>query len=199
MSATNSAFLEPLGPAIDFHYRFTRFCLSTYLIRNLRLGGDRLTPSQRDALNKSVIDASDFCRFFMELGPATRDAARYMGDFGFVMISFSCLFIIQACETFRSAIDGILEHLATVEESAQLMKELAITSSHIPGIQGRNILAKLNQVCETLPSSSHDFVRIEDWGAAVQHFPFSTGQGETFMIDPMWDLLDFFPEYQPLE
>ncbi|KAH9210049.1 hypothetical protein DL95DRAFT_343628 [Leptodontidium sp. 2 PMI_412] len=181
---------EPLGPGIEFHYRFTRFCLSTYLIRNLRLVGSTLMPYQIDALNRSISDAANFCQFSLELGPSSREAARYMADFGFVMISFSCLFIIQACETFHPVIQAPYERLGKVEEVAQLMKELAINSSHGPSFQSQNIMAKLHQAYGKIPSTTAD-----DGLAGSQGMfqPFS-GQ-DAFLMDPQWDMLDFFPEF----
>ncbi len=185
---------EPLGPGIDFHYRFTRFCISTYLTRTLRLVGAELRPPQKHALNRSVTDAANFCQFFRDLGPAIRDSARYTADFGFVMISFSCLFIIQACETFHSQITGLFEHLSNVEEVAQLMKELAINSSHGPSFQSRNIMAKLHHVYENLPAESRE-TGMPGPHSVLQHFLFGAGQDEMFTMDPEWDLLDFFPDF----
>ncbi|PVH73242.1 hypothetical protein DL98DRAFT_538490 [Cadophora sp. DSE1049] len=184
---------EPLGPGIEFHYRFTRFCLSTYLIRNVRLVGNSLRPSQVDALNRSISDASDFCQFSLELGPSSREAARYMADFGFVMISFSCLFIIQVCEAFHSAIHAPHEHLSKVEEVAQLMKELAINSSHGPSFQSQNIMSKLKRAYEKFSTTAAEDGSVANRGVD-QSFLFAPGQ-DAFFMDPQWDMLDFFPEF----
>ncbi|KAH7314315.1 hypothetical protein BKA65DRAFT_516581 [Rhexocercosporidium sp. MPI-PUGE-AT-0058] len=184
---------EPLAPGIEFHYRFTRFCLSAYLIRNSRLVGGNLMPYQIDALNRSISDAASFCQFFLELGPSSREAARYMADFGFVMISFSCLFIIQACETFHSSIQIPYERLGKVEEVAQLMKELAVNSSHGPNFQSQTILARLRQAHEKLHNTGAD----DGWVGNQEAFQsFSSGPGQdAVLMDPQWDMLDFFPDF----
>ncbi|KAH7391618.1 hypothetical protein BKA64DRAFT_110100 [Cadophora sp. MPI-SDFR-AT-0126] len=183
---------EPLGLGIEFHYRFTRFCLRTYLIRNVRLISSNLRPSQIDALNRSISDASDFCQFSLELGPSSREAARYMTDFGFVMISFACIFIIQACEAFHTAIQAPYEHLGTVEEVAQLMKELAINSTHGPSFQSQNIMKKVTRANERVSTTAAKDGSVVIRGAD-QSSSLATSQDAHFM-EPQLDMLDFFPQ-----
>lgn len=189
-------FAEPLGPDIDFHFRFTRFCLSTYSVQNLKLvGAPGLSNFQQDCLNRSVAAAANFCKFTLELGPAIRDAARYMADFGFVMISFSCIFIIQACENFYSSIDRAAEYLNDVEAVAQMLKEFSVNSNQGPSFQARIIVAKLQKMNE-----NESLVRPREVGdipgdeSSGQDFRFGVGEEEGFMNDPLWDLLDFFPD-----
>lgn len=187
---------EPLGPDIDFHFRFTRFCLSTYSVQNLKLvGASGLSRFQQDALNRSVAAAANFCRFTLELGPAIRDAARYMADFGFVMISFACLFIIQACENFYSRIDRVAEYISDVEGVAHMLKEFAINSNHGPNFQARTIIAKLQRMNEVVAGGGAGEV-MNRAGDEMMNQQFRPGVGveEDFMNDPLWDLLDFFPE-----
>jgi hypothetical protein len=187
---------EPLGPDIDFHFRFTRFCLSTYSVQNLKLAGAHgLSDRQQDALNKSVAAAANFCRFTLELGPAIRDAARYMADFGFVMISFACVFIIQACENFRSSVEGATEYLNDVESVAQMLKEFAVNSNHGPSFQARIIMAKLQKMNEgaTIVGAGEQG-EPEDDEVMNQQFQLDAGDEAGFMNDPLWDLLDFFPD-----
>jgi hypothetical protein len=102
-------------------------------------------------LHRSVTAAATFVRLLTDMDPVTKDErVRYLADFGFVMISFCCQFIIRACETFGSGIPDILENLATVEEAAQLMKEVAIDSSHSPALYSAFISRGLEKVRTTM-------------------------------------------------
>ena len=183
--------LEPLTPGFEFHYRFARFCLSSHIIRNLRLADNEFEPSQIDILRKSISNASDFCQLSLELGPSSREAARYMSDSGFVMISFSCLFIIRACELFRSAVQTPDEFLGKVKEVAQLMRELSISSSHGPSFQSENITSKLKQAGDTSSAKAVENGSITS-RRADQPSPDAPGQDSYFM-DPQWEIPDFFP------
>jgi hypothetical protein len=187
---------EPLGPDIDFHFRFTRFCLNTYFVQTLKVAGaNGLSDFQQQALNRSVAAAANFCKFTLELGPAIRDAARYMADFGFVMISFACIFIIQACENFYTSINGATEYLSDVEAVAQMLREFAINSNHGPSFQARMIMAKLQKMNESaaIMAAGDSSSRPED-EITNQQFGLDVGDMEGFMNDPLWDLLDFFPD-----
>ena len=153
-------------------------------------------PYQIDALNRCISDAASFCQFFLDLGPSGRETARYMADFGFVMISFACLFIIQACETFYSTIDAPDAHLSTVDDVAQLMKELAINSSHGSNFQSQNILAKLRQAYERIPNRAQTGDRWVGNPGTFQPIPTDICQ-DSFLMDPQWNMLDFFPVFPP--
>ena len=159
------------------------------------MSADDLSSFQQDALNRSVAAAADFCKFTLDLGPAIRDAARYMADFGFVMISFACIFIIQACENFCSKINGAAEYLNDVEAVAQMLKEFAVNSNQGPSFQARIILAKLQNMNEieslSRPADAGNRSGDEPVG---QEFRFGFGDEEGLLNDPLWDLLDFFPD-----
>ncbi|KUJ10467.1 uncharacterized protein LY89DRAFT_740179 [Mollisia scopiformis] len=180
---------EPLGQAMDFHFRFTKFCLSTYMIRNLSIGRN-LTTDQQVRIKNSVQAAHYFCEHLLDLGPVYRDAARYMGDFGFVMVSFSCLFIIEACKNYRSLLQDEHRMLGTVEEVALLMKQLAISpsSTHGPGLQASIVLYRLHEL------DKHDETEAALEEAPGAQYSFTSADAEGFMMDPIWDLLNFFPE-----
>lgn len=187
---------EPLGQDIDFHFRFTRFCLSTYSVQNLKLvGANGLSNFQQDALNRSVAAAVRFCKLTLELGPAVRDAARYMADFGFVMISFACLFILQACGNFYSSVNGAADYLSDVEAVAQMLKEFAFNSNQGLSFQARFILVKLQKITETRSLvGPRDISDRTGEGIMGQGFRFGHGDEEGFVNDPLWNLLDFFPD-----
>jgi hypothetical protein len=110
-----------------------------------------------------------------------------MGDFGFVMISFSCLFVVEACRSYHSIVHGADRMLATIEEVALLMKQLAISpsSDHGPNLQANIILRKLRELDERHQLQPG---HLEISGTQL---PFDT---EGFLMDPIWDLMNFFPE-----
>lgn len=178
---------------MDFHFRFTKFCLSTYMIRNLSVGRGNIKRDQQARLNNSVHAAHHFCEHLIDLGPACRDAARYMGDLGFVMVTFSCLFVIEACKHYPTVVQDTDPKLATIEEVALLMKQLTVcpNSDHGPNLQAKIILQKLHELDE------RDQVQpglLEDLSST--QLPFEPNDTEGFLMDPIWDLLNFFPEVQ---
>lgn len=164
------------------------------MIRNLNYPSNNLGPSQQEAVRKSVDAAASFCGFGLELGPLSKDTLRYMGDFGFVMISFSCIFIVQACEIFGSTIPEIMQYLHVVEETALLMSELAINSNHGPSVYGRSIIARLGKLSEAR-NVPHIGDGIDNIGETrnYEQYPFGTHE-ELFLFDPLWDLSNFFPD-----
>lgn len=186
-----SQFPEPLGVGMDFHFRFTKFCLSTYMIRTLSIGRGSMDNDQPFRLNNSVQAAHHFCELLLNAGPAERDGARYTGDFGFVMISFSSLFILEACKLYPAAMQNSDHILTTVEEIALFIKELAVNSNHGPYLQGNIILQKLHEL------DRHRQVDPGHSEAQVTPFSFEPGHVEGFqgfMMDPIWDMLNFFPD-----
>jgi len=111
------------------------------------------------------------------------------------MISFACIFIIQACENFGSKINRAAEYLSDVEAVAQMLKEFAVNSNQGPSFQARIILAKLQNMNEiessARPADAGDRPGDEIVG---QDFRFGLGDEEGLLNDPLWDLLDFFPD-----
>jgi hypothetical protein len=146
-----------ISGSVDFHYRFTRFCISTYATRNIPhpsvsrtgiLAGSpsshpSISQNQAQSLFKSVSAASSCCDLMLQLSPLAKDASRYIADFGFVMISFCCLYVIQACELFGLSYPTLNQHLRKVELAAQLMLELATDSRHSPALYGEWILGRM--------------------------------------------------------
>ncbi len=160
------------------------------MIRSLSIGRNTANHDQQFRLNNSVQAAHHFCKLLLTVGPAARDSARYTGDFGFVMISFSCLFIIEACKLYPTVVENSGRILATVEEIALLIKELAINQSHGPYLQGNIILQKLHEL------EKQDQIEPSNSEAPVAPFSYEAGDVEGFVMDPIWDLLNFFPDIQ---
>jgi hypothetical protein len=145
------------GSGLDFHIRFTQFCITMYSIRPLKVsadGADGFLPAQKDAIARCVEVASQVLTWALDLGPASKDRLRYMSDLGFVMLSFCAFFILQAFRAFGSAIPRSGDYLHTVAEAAQLMIELAVDSKHAPSVYGRSILSRLAQVREPNPGQA---------------------------------------------
>lgn len=163
------------------------------MIRSLGIGRTHMDQDQQFRLNNSVQAAHHFCELLLTAGPAERDGARYTGDFGFVMISFSCLFIVEACKLYPTVVQNSDRILATVEEIALFLKEVTINSNHGPYVQGNIILQKLLELEK--PSQVH----LGHSEAAAVPFLFEPSDVDGFqgfMMDPIWDMLNFFPDVQ---
>ena len=123
--------------------RFAQFCMSTYATRNLKISDPQLAEAQQASVRRSVTAAASFCTG----DPVSKDErVRYLADFGFVMVSFCCLFVIRACEAFGSCLPDLLDHLTTVDEAAQLMKEVATDSDQAPSLYSTLISKKLEEL-----------------------------------------------------
>ena len=109
-------------------------------------------PAEKDAVAKCVESASHLLAWALDLGPVSKDRLRYLGDFGFVMLSFCAFFILQVFQAFGPAIPQSDDHLDVVEDAAQLMIELAMDSKHAPAVYGKSILLLLGKVRDSSPS-----------------------------------------------
>lgn len=130
------------GPFLDYHGRFTRFCITSYGMKCLRTSPQDLSTLQKDQIRRCVTCASHVLDWPLSRGPIMKDRLRYVADSACIMISFCCVFIQSACKAFTSIIPNIPQHLNNVEEAAQLMVDYAINSEHKPHIQGSFILKR---------------------------------------------------------
>lgn len=192
------------GSDLDFHIRFTQFCITTYSIRPLEIneyGTDHLLPAQKEAIAECIKAASQVLVWALDLGPVSKDRLRYLGDFGFVMLSFCAFFILQASQAFGPAIPDGDEYFDTTEEAAQLMIELATDSRHAPAVYGKSILLLLKKFRDPGlgqsqidgNNASQDSVRsrsgmISDTQGFVGHEP------STFVPDQIWGFTSLFPD-----
>ena len=158
--------------AVDFHFRFTRFCISTFATRTVHhqsLATTGLTDGESSpspakisaAITLSVLKsahiASHCCDFMLDLSPLQKDSLRYIADFGFAMISFCCLYIINAFELFGSRHAVINNYIRKVEQAAHLMVELSVGSNNCPRVYGEWILARVEALeAGSLTSVSRD-------------------------------------------
>lgn len=159
--------------SVDFHYRFTRFCISTYAIRLLRYPAvpdgqqgaqnssdhSNLNPETVSSLVESADAAMQFSMFLLELNPLAKEHSRYIADFGFAMVAFACWFIIKVSELPVHPQPAMEKHLLNVKRVAQLLAELALDRKHSPSIYSSRILAAI----EPAPS------QMDETGREVPH------------------------------
>src|ERR1700761_2731561 len=77
------------GLGLDFHFRYARFCISSYALRFIQAHPSSLTSSESASVKQCMQYALDILDWTMDLSPVGKDALRYMSDFGFVMITFA--------------------------------------------------------------------------------------------------------------
>jgi hypothetical protein len=160
--------------------------MSTYSTRNFKLSDPQLPAQHQMFVRRSVTAAATFVKLLTDMDPVTKDErVRYLADFGFVMISFCCQFIIRACEAFGSGIPDITEHLVTVEEAAQLMKEVAIDSSHSPALYSSLISRGLEKLRTAMIPAEDPFDRTVDLTSPNQW------ENELMLMDPLWEFSAF--------
>ncbi|ETI27796.1 hypothetical protein G647_00245 [Cladophialophora carrionii CBS 160.54] len=142
--------------AVSFHFLSTRFCISTfetrYLLEKTRSVLDEDATSQpglvqvaRESVLKSVKAAHACSRCLVDLPPLRREFARYMAEFGYAYMAFCCLYIIQAYELFGSALPALESYLASVEEVATFLTELAVASNTTPRLYGDLTMRQLRR------------------------------------------------------
>ncbi|KAG0652138.1 hypothetical protein D0Z07_1367 [Hyphodiscus hymeniophilus] len=174
---------DPGGGILEFHLQFAKFCMSTYSTRSFNLSDPQLSEQQQILVRRSVSAAVAFVKILTDMDPVTKDErVRYLADFGFVMISFCCQFIIRACEAFGSGIPDIMETLTTVEEAAQLMKEVAIDSSHSPALYGSLISRGLEKL-RTIIFPVDDSFDAENTALSLPN----EWESELMLMDPLWE------------
>ncbi|KIY00367.1 uncharacterized protein Z520_04052 [Fonsecaea multimorphosa CBS 102226] len=153
--------------AVDFHFQSTRFCISTfgtrYMLEKARSALDAhtasrqaLAPVAREFVVKSVEAAHACSRCLMDTPPLRRENIRYMADFGYALIAFCCLYIIQACELFSSTLPNPTKYLDSVEEVATFMGEMAVANNTAPRFYGNSILQQLKRIPKNTGNSGFD-------------------------------------------
>lgn len=137
-----------------FHYKFARFCISTYVTRltyqqdEAEIGVtstmSSLSPPVTQLIAQSVEAAAECCSLIMVSTPLQRDKTRYVADTGFLMMAFPCFYIIRAAEMLADTGIPMESHLTTVETVARMMRELAVDPSHGAMLYGKTVLEKLS-------------------------------------------------------
>ncbi|KIW73779.1 hypothetical protein PV04_01871 [Phialophora macrospora] len=161
--------------AVDFHFQSTRFCISTfgtrYILEKTRSALDEDMPSQpglaqvaRESVLKSVKAAHACSRCLVDIPPLRRENTRYMAEFGYALISFCCLYIIQAYELFGSALPTLGSYLTSVEEVATFMTEMAVANNTAPRLYGASVMRQLRRATGRV-----EVARVDDQSWTGQH------------------------------
>ncbi|KAL6889984.1 hypothetical protein GGI43DRAFT_222703 [Trichoderma evansii] len=169
-----SSFIEQggFGIGLDFHHRFSQFCLSTYAVCHFAHVSDN---DERCLLVKETLGhAVEVLSWLQHLNPVAQESLRYISDFAFIMLLFACAFIIQACESRHMSPEDRQSKLKIVSATAKLLVELGIHASHFPSIFGKSlqkrlenfrlngcddesIEAQMENPCQELPSMWTDY------------------------------------------
>lgn len=145
--------------AVDFHFQSTRFCISSfgtrYILEKTRSAFDQefasrsaLSHLARESVLKSVQAAHACSRCLVDISPLRRENIRYMAEFGYAVVAFCCLYLIQAYEFFGTALPMSKSYMASVEEVATFMTEMAVANNTAPRLYGNSILRQLKRVLE---------------------------------------------------
>ncbi|KAK0763389.1 hypothetical protein N5P37_002766 [Trichoderma harzianum] len=144
--AKYASFIEHggFGIGLDFHYRYSQFCLSTYAVCHYTHVSD---IDKRDLLVRTTLDhAVGMLSWLQKLSPVVRESLRYISDFAFVMVLYACMFILQACESRHMLSEERCKNLKTVATTAQLLVDLGIHSFHFPSIYGKLLQRQLGNL-----------------------------------------------------
>lgn len=130
-----------------------------------------------------------------------------MSDFGFVMLAFACIFILQAYQTAEPMLDDNTEKLNLVAAMAQLMIDLGPTSDHCAVLCGNSLQQRLKNVRQSMEkiSSGASGTTFLD-SSEASHDAFSTSQSipidhfevlmnEEYQIDLSWEPSALFSEF----
>ncbi|KAH8812929.1 hypothetical protein F5884DRAFT_751228 [Xylogone sp. PMI_703] len=195
------------GETLDFHYCFTRFCLSTYFIRIVRSSSNNLSARHKAAVNKCVQFASDVLLVIIGLGSVARKKLEDMCHAIFIMISYCCLFILQA-----HSILGTLDEsdvLELVRSVATLMIDIASHSNNTSLTYGKAILQRAELCKDTVSRRSGDAERlvtsnamgINEWDSDlegvrwVDNAELEFNDGEDSVFNSLFDFSVTFSEF----
>jgi hypothetical protein len=137
-----TSFADDRGAFLEYHARYTRFCITSYAVKCVRSSPQGLTSLQTNQIARCVECANHVLDWPLSRGPIQKDRLRYVDDAACIMISFCALFILSTCQAFTSCIPNIAECIDNVTEAAQIMVDLAINSEQKPYIQGASILKR---------------------------------------------------------
>ena len=91
-------------------------------------------------------DALSIIDWTLDLSPVSKDGLRYMSDFGFVLLAFAALFIIQVSQTVKPVLNDLDDGLNKVIALSDLMIDLAASSTHCPAQLGKSLQRRVVQV-----------------------------------------------------
>lgn len=153
--------------SIDFHYRFTRFSIATFVTRFFHLsalehrsdGSREQTPTpptmvMLELLLQTMQAAMALCTQPLELSPIQKDIARYIPHLAYAMLAFPCFFVIRAAEIPGMPIATAREYFIDIERSANIFCEQAADEYHCAALYGKAILQELARVEDILQQRS---------------------------------------------
>ena len=201
-------FIADQGAFLDYAGRFTRFCITSYAIKCLRNTPQGLTPLQKNQIRRCVSCANHVLEWPLSRSPIEKDRLRYVDDSACIMISFCCLFILSACQSFTTSIPNIENSLDNVIEAATLMVDLAFNAEHKAHIQGSFILKRaesLRTAVEHLRTQERNGINFEP--LTESHVPAVQDNSSLifegldhvlnedgfFGMEPIWDFSLLFP------
>lgn len=153
--------------SIDFHFRFTRFAIATFVTRFFHLsamehrsdGSRDQTPTPPttiliELLIQTMQAAMALCTLPLELSPIQKDIARYIPHLAFAMLAFPCFFVIRAAEIPGIPSATVREYFIDIRRAADVFCELAADEYHCAAIYGKAILAELARTEDALAERS---------------------------------------------
>lgn len=131
--------------SIDIYYYFTRFCISTYVIKLYQFSApaESLLLSIVNLVTKSIERASGLCHFLLKLTPLAKASMGFSPEIIFAMIASSCEYLMHV---YHSSVDLDLlqpSHISAIRGIADLMIDLGADDRHSGKIYGQSILARL--------------------------------------------------------
>ncbi|OQV01839.1 hypothetical protein CLAIMM_07130 [Cladophialophora immunda] len=134
------------GLGLDFHFRYARFCIISYTLRFIQGSTGNLSGSERESVKQCVQYALEIIDWTLHLSPVSKDALRYMSDFGFVMIAFVALFVVQVHQHVKPVYAELKDAMDRVEALADLMADLACSPSHCTAQLARSLRRRVSQI-----------------------------------------------------
>ncbi|KIW02647.1 hypothetical protein, variant [Verruconis gallopava] len=151
--------------SIDFHYRFKRFSVATYVTRFFHLSTiEQRSDQSRDQsptpptimmielLLQTMQAAMSLCTLPLELSPIQKDIARYIPHLAFAMLAFPCYFVMRAAEVPGIPIATVREYFIDIKRVADVFCEMAADEYHCASIYGKAILEELARTERSLQS-----------------------------------------------
>ncbi|EXJ53448.1 uncharacterized protein A1O5_13316 [Cladophialophora psammophila CBS 110553] len=134
------------GLGLDFHFRYARFCITSYTLRFVQGSTGNLSGSERESVKHCVQYALEILDWALHLSPVSKDALRYMSDFGFVMIAFVALFVVQVHQHVKPVYAELKDALNRVDALSELMADLAVSPNHCTAQLARSLKRRLSQI-----------------------------------------------------
>jgi hypothetical protein len=173
------------GLGLDFHFRYTKFCINSYALRFIQGSPSSLTSSESASVEQCMQYALKILEWTMELSPMAKDALRYMSDFGFVMITFGALFVVQVCQRVQSVSAELETALGRVSALSELMMDLAVGSGHFTAQLCRSLQLHVAQVRQQRSSDAQNAsTQNSPLGCHGPSEPLSQGTNAGYITNP---------------